>query len=210
LQPGVEPAGEALSDYEILRRLAPRVGLGAEFARSTEEWKRILLGKAERGGLSFEKLAQGAQRDPNAPAVPYEERKFETASSKVQLIHDAQHESSAADPLRPLSLMALATEKSQASQWSPEAQQGPALCRLHPAAAEGFSDGEKVRLESEVGSLVVLLKFDSKQRRDVALMDKGGWHRSGRSANALVRARCTDAGGGARYYDTPVRLLPLE
>jgi hypothetical protein len=39
-------------------------------------------------------------------------------------------------------------------------------------------------------------------------MDKGGWLHAGRAANVLVRARCTDGGEGAAYYDTPVRLLP--
>ncbi len=41
-------------------------------------------------------------------------------------------------------------------------------------------------------------------------MDKGGWHQRGRSANTLVAAAVTDAGGGARYYDMPVRLLPAN
>ncbi len=65
-------------------------------------------------------------------------------------------------------------------------------------------------LESEIASIRVKLRFDANQRRDVALMDKGGWHQRGRSANALVPAAVTDAGGGARYYDTPVRLLPAN
>jgi len=43
----------------------------------------------------------------------------------------------------------------------------------------------------------------------VALVAKGGWLRSGRCANVLVRAKVTDAGGGAAYYDTPVRLVPI-
>jgi hypothetical protein len=53
----------------------------------------------------------------------------------------------------------------------------------------------------------VRLRLDERQRRDVALMDKGGWLHRGRCANALIEARATDAGGGAVYYDTPVRLL---
>jgi hypothetical protein len=52
----------------------------------------------------------------------------------------------------------------------------------------------------------VRLKFDPRQRRDVVLMAKGGWLRDGRCANALIPAAVTDAGGGAVYYDTPVRL----
>jgi hypothetical protein len=53
----------------------------------------------------------------------------------------------------------------------------------------------------------VQLHFDSKQRPEVVLMDKGGWLSAGRCANALVKAEVTDAGGCAVYYDTPVRLL---
>ena len=41
-------------------------------------------------------------------------------------------------------------------------------------------------------------------------MDKGGWLSAGRCANALVPPRATDSGGGAAYYDTPVRLVPVR
>ncbi|MFM7520416.1 MAG: molybdopterin dinucleotide binding domain-containing protein [Planctomycetota bacterium] len=104
--------------------------------------------------------------------------------------------------------MALATERAQASQWSRADQAGPATALVHPAAAPGFADGDLAELESEIASLVVRLRFDSRQRTDVVLMEKGGWLSAGRCANALVRARETDDGGCAVYHDTPVRLLP--
>jgi anaerobic selenocysteine-containing dehydrogenase len=78
---------------------------------------------------------------------------------------------------------------------------------VHPDAAPGFRDGDLADVESEVGSLMVKLKLDPRQRRDMLLMDKGGWLQAGRCANALIRARETDAGGCAVYYDTPVRLV---
>jgi hypothetical protein len=65
-----------------------------------------------------------------------------------------------------------------------------------------------VHLESEVGTLPVTLRFDPRQRRDVVLMAKGGWLAKGQCANALTVARATDDGGGACYYDTPVRIVP--
>ena len=65
-------------------------------------------------------------------------------------------------------------------------------------------------MESEVATIRVRLEFDRRQRRDVALMPKGGWLSHGRCANLLVRAKATDAGGGAVYYDTPVRLVGTE
>jgi anaerobic selenocysteine-containing dehydrogenase len=106
--------------------------------------------------------------------------------------------------------MALATRLAQASQWPARLQQGRVQLTVHPAAAAGFGDGDPARLESEHGELEVELKFDERQRRDVALMPKGGWLGKGRSANALIRAEATDAGGGAVYYDTPVRLLRMK
>jgi len=104
--------------------------------------------------------------------------------------------------------MALATEKSQASQMPSRMQEGPATVTVHPESAGGLAEGDRVRVESDLGSLVAVLRLDAGQRRDVALMPKGGWLGRERCANALVRARATDAGGGAVYYDTPVRLLP--
>ena len=52
----------------------------------------------------------------------------------------------------------------------------------------------------------VLAGADRGPRRDVVLLAKGGWLKDGRCANALIPAAATDAGGGAIYYDTPVRL----
>ena len=65
-------------------------------------------------------------------------------------------------------------------------------------------------LPQEVDSqIVVRLRFDTRQRPDVVLMEKGGWLSAGRCANALIRGEETDAGGCAVYHDTPVRLLPI-
>ncbi|MDX1389442.1 MAG: molybdopterin dinucleotide binding domain-containing protein, partial [Acidobacteriota bacterium] len=98
----------------------------------------------------------------------------------------------------------------QSSQWPAHTQTGPAVAVVHPDAAPGFAEGDRASIESETGSMVVELKFDTGQRRDVLLMEKGGWMHAGRCANTLIRARLTDAGGCAVYYDTPVRLAPVE
>ncbi len=81
---------------------------------------------------------------------------------------------------------------------------------MHPSVANGFQPGDRALLESELDSMEVRLKFDETQRADVALTEKGGWLHRGRCANALVRAKTTDDGGGAAYYDTPVRLVPCR
>ena len=210
MHPVVPPLGESKTDYQIVQLLARRMKAGDEFERTPDEWKKILLRRTAKKGVGFEELERGVQRNPLREKVMFADRTFPTASGKVNLIRAAPVEVSAVDEQRPMLLMALATDKSQASQWPDRAQQGPALCTVHPETARGFADGDEALLESEIASIRIKLRFDANQRRDVALMDKGGWHQRGRSANALVPAAVTDAGGGARYYDTPVRLLPAN
>jgi anaerobic selenocysteine-containing dehydrogenase len=210
MHPAVSPLGESKTDYQIVQLLARRMNAGDEFERTPDEWKRILLGRTADRGVGLEELERGFMRNPLCEKVPFADRAFPTTGGKVNLIREAPVELPAVDERRPMVLMALSTDKSQASQWPDGAQQGPALCTVHPEAAHGFADGAEVLLESEIASIRVKLRFDANQRRDVALMDKGGWHQRGRSANVLISAHVTDAGGGARYYDTPVRLLPVS
>jgi anaerobic selenocysteine-containing dehydrogenase len=106
----------------------------------------------------------------------------------------------------PLYLMALSTEKSQNSQWSKGQPSGPAVVTIHPDSSAGIPDGAVARLESVLGSLPIQVRHDPRQRRDVALLAKGGHLRENRNANVLSKARATDIGGGGALYDEPVRL----
>ncbi|HEX4823910.1 MAG TPA: molybdopterin-dependent oxidoreductase [Candidatus Polarisedimenticolaceae bacterium] len=208
LRPVVPPPDGVRTDYEILVALAERVGLSETFSGSVESWKRRLLAPVADKGVSLEALRAGYVKNPIAPKILFADRRFKTASGRVNLIHDVDPEPARPTSDRPLLLMACSTEKAQSSQWAhPRKQAGPATATVHPAVANGFIDGETVRLESAMGSLEVTLKFDDRQRKDVVLMAKGGWLHTGRCANAIIPAATTDAGGGAVYYDTPVRLV---
>jgi hypothetical protein len=77
---------------------------------------------------------------------------------------------------------------------------------VHPDSAGGIPDGGDGRLESAIASLPVRVLHDPRQRRDVALMAKGGHMREQRNANVLARARATDIGGGGALYDEAVRI----
>jgi anaerobic selenocysteine-containing dehydrogenase len=208
VRPVVPPPEGVLTDYEILRRLAPRVGLDGDLGASVREWKHRLLRRVEPHGVTLEALEEGPRANPLVPRVLFADRRFPTPSGKVNLIEAPDPQPPRPTAERPLLLMAISTEKSQGSQWPSSTQTGPPTLTVHPDAAAGLADGDLARVESEVGVLRVRLALDPRQRRDVALMSKGGWHHRGRAANALVPARTTDAGGGAAYYDTPVRLLP--
>ena len=90
--------------------------------------------------------------------------------------------------------MSVSTDKAQASQWS-EPLEGLLEVTLHPDC--GIANGAAARLESAYGALDVRVRHDATQRRDVALVPKGGSLREGRCANALIGARLSDHGEGA-------------
>jgi anaerobic selenocysteine-containing dehydrogenase len=102
--------------------------------------------------------------------------------------------------------MSLSTADAQSSQWSRQLE-GPAVVTVHPDAAAGIPDGGLARLESVIGALDVRVVHDPAQRRDVALIPKGGHMRDRRSANLLIRAATTDIGEGGALYDERVRLV---
>jgi len=208
LRPVVPPPAGVKTDLEILRALAGRLGLDGEFDVAAADWKRRLLGRVADAGVTLEALERGPLRNPEASPVLFADRRFPTASGRINLIHEIDPEPPRPTADRPMLLMAQSTERAQSSQWPSARQQGPPDVTVHPDSAAGVADGDAAVLESELGRLDVVVRHDARQRCDVALMDKGGWLRRGRCANALVRAELTDAGGGATYLDMPVRLLP--
>jgi anaerobic selenocysteine-containing dehydrogenase len=195
------------SDFEIVQELAGRVGLNGEFALGVDDWKRRLLNRVESDGASLEDLRRGAVRNPRSKKLVFAERTFATPTGRVNLVRDVTVDPPQPTADRPLPLMASSSERSQASQWVHGSPEGPLTATVHPGAAEGFIDGGEAIVQSELGEMTVKLQFDSRQRKDVLLISKGGWLSRGQCGNALVPARVTDAGGCAVYHDTPVRLV---
>lgn len=208
-RPVVPPPPTVKSDLEIINELAARVGLGAEFSASSRDWQRRMVEpKLAPLGITLEKIENEPVKNPLAPKVFFADRRFKTPSGRVNLIHATPPTPPAADREFPLQLLSLSSEKSQSSQW-PRAPQGPAVCTVHPEAAAGIADGELATLESRLAAMTVRVLHDPAQRRDVALVPKGGHLRDGRCANALIQAATTDNGEGGALYDELVRLRPL-
>jgi anaerobic selenocysteine-containing dehydrogenase len=213
-RPVVPPPPGVLSDLEIMQALAARVGLAEVMAGSARQWKqRLIEPTLGPHGLQLDDLAARPVRSPLSPKVLFADRRFPTASGRVNLVSAGAVPAAALDPPAapaefPLLLMALSTDRSQSSQWSRKPE-GPPAVTVHPSAAAGIPDGALGRLESARASLVVRVVHDSAQRPDVALAAKGGHLRDGQCLNALIDARTTDIGEGGALYDQRVRLRPL-
>jgi anaerobic selenocysteine-containing dehydrogenase len=207
-RPVVEPPEGVKSDLQIMHALASRVGLSAELFADAREWKRKLIApKLGPHGVSLEDLENGYVRNPVAPKILFADRRFSTPSGRVNLIREPPPPVVPPGSTYPLFMMSLSTEKSQSAQWA-KPPEGPIVATVHPDAAGSIADGALAVLESEVGSMVVRVKHDERQRRDVVILPKGGHRRTGRCANGLIRARTTDAGEGGALYDEHVRLRP--
>jgi len=191
-----------------MQGLASRVGLAQAMAGSTRQWKeRLIAPKLGPHGIVLGDLEDGAIRNPLAPRVLFADRKFPTATGRVNLMTSPPPDPAALESAEyPLTLMSLSTDRAQSSQWSAKLE-GPAVVTVHPEAAAGIPDGEIGRLESRVSAMPVRVSHDPTQRLDVALIPKGGHFRDGRCANALLKARITDLGEGGALYDERVRLV---
>ena len=210
--PVVAPPPGVRTDLQIVQALARALDerteeheekISLKVKGTAREWKERLLARVAPLGVTVDSLERASIRNPFAEKVLFEGRKFATPSGRVNLVH-ALPPVPPEEPGYPLWLFSNSTEQSQSSQWAiPEPDLLQATC--HPSAANGFADGDVVRLESAIGGMRVRLRFDPAQRPDVVIVPKGGNYDRGNCANVLVRARLTDAGEGAAYLDCRVR-----
>jgi anaerobic selenocysteine-containing dehydrogenase len=193
----------ARSDLEIYQGLAERLGFAAEMAGDESAWARRFLEPVSEH-TSLEELQRGAVVNPRAHRVLFEGKRFATADGKFHFVTDLDLSQPIEDAAYPLQLGSFSTPKAQSSQWSEDWDGQPLEAHCHPDASP-VADGQVCWLVSRVDRLRVTVRHDPAMRRDMVMVPKGGWLSQGRAANALVRARSTDLGDGAAYYDEQVR-----
>jgi len=206
--PALAPPPGCRHELHILQGLAQRLGLSDVMAGSVADWKRRLTRRLAAAGIDAGRLEREAVRNPFAPPVLFADGRLPTPSGRVSLPHEPAPPAARPTPERPLLLMACSVPAGQSSQWSLPLERPPVV-RVHPQAAGAPADGSLARLESALGELLVRVRHDPAVHPELVLMPKGGTLRDATCANRLVAARATDQGGGAAYYEEPVRLLPL-
>ncbi len=207
-RPVVPPPVGVKSDLEIVQALADRLGLGPDLAGDARTWKRRLLGKLESHGVTLEDLEAGPIKNPMASRVLFEGRRFPTPSGRVRLMTEAPASPSPGPEAYPLNLLSLSTPKSQSSQWAKTPPSEPVEVSVHPDSAGGVADGRIGVLESKIGRLRVTVRHDVDQRKDIALLPKGGHRTRAACANSIIGAKLTDIGEGGALYEERVRIEP--
>ncbi|MEO8705739.1 MAG: molybdopterin-dependent oxidoreductase [Kofleriaceae bacterium] len=206
--PVVPRPANVRSDLEIIQALAARVGLADQVAGDARSWKRRVLGKLAAEGITLEQLEDhGPVNHPFAGPIAFADRRFATPSGRASLMTAEPPSPAVPTAAFPMFLLSLSTDRAQASQWA-RPLSGPVEVTVHPDSAGDLAHGDLGRLESAIGSIEVRVMHDPAQRRDVALVPKGGRFGAGRCANVLIRARLSDHGEGAALGDELVRLVP--
>lgn len=202
-------------EVRIFQDLARRLELLDYPEGSIDQLKRQALSMISGQGASLDSLRRdGAVRSPVAAPLLFPGRRVLTANGKVQLIDRAPDATEMVTPDEldggslPLWLFSNSTEKSQGAQWAGQGLGERTWIVAHPDAVPGCAHGDVVRVVSAHGEVEAELRLDDQQRRDVAIMPKGGHFDRGHSANALIEARPTDLGLGAAYLDCFVRVAP--
>lgn len=208
VNPVVEPPDGVLSDHEIFRELSRRLGIADNFDLDTDVWKQRLLSKLNGAGITRQDFSNGCVKNPFTADVLFADRRFNTPTGRINLIRKLHPDLTRMPAERSLFVTALSTNKSQAAQWPSETQVGPADAVVNPSSVPDCQDGDVVNLTTDRGSMQARIRFDKRQRPDMILMEKGGWHSAGRSANSIIRAELTDDGECAVYYDTPATIRP--
>lgn len=197
------------TDLEIYQALADRLGFGGRLRGTAAAWaERMLAPVGEH--VALEELQARAVQNPLAATVLFADRRFATPDGRFHFVSGVDLDPEPGDPAYPLQLGCFSTPEAQSSQWSVPVEGRLLEARVHPRAAGGIADGVRAWIASRIGHLQVVVRHDPELRADMIVVPKGGWLAHGHAANALVRARPTDLGGGAAYYDERVRLEPSE
>jgi len=212
VNPVIPPRGEVKSEFEIFQLLADRLSFGDEMAGSPKKWLMQLADPILKQGISFEDLCIAPQKMSQHPKIPFSDWKFKTKSGKFEFIEDfSPMDTSIEDyPLRVLSTM----HKDFVGSVVPEDElvDGFLEVQVNPYNLQErhLSDGDKALLESPVGNLIVKINANEEVRSDYILTYKGGWLKHDKCVNVLTQDTISEVGDGTPYYDTWVRIIPLE
>ncbi|MEH2510422.1 anaerobic selenocysteine-containing dehydrogenase [Nitrobacteraceae bacterium AZCC 1564] len=211
VNPAIEPVGESRSDLWIVQQLADRLGIGPEMAGTPCEWLQRILRPMERSGVTVDELMQGPIRCPVAPLIPFADMKFPTASGRFEFLTDISLEQHR-DPDFPLTLVTNFSKKWLLSQMTENEHPKIASVRVGSdwADAHDIENGQKMRLRSRVGELLVEVQVDPRIGKDMVIMAVGTWIKRGGGANVLTEDIMTNFGEMAAYGETRVVLEHLS
>ena len=234
----IEPLGEALPNSEIFRQLAARMGFNEPCFSETDDQLASQAFKPEgaAAGFDWQRLkVRGWQRlDLPEPYAPFAEGGFATPSRKCEFYSEqlaklgqdpvpayiAPYESPAGamnGHRYPLAIISPPARNFLNSTFvnvtSLRSTDGEPTVEIHPHDAEvrGITDGTRVRIFNDRGSIDVLARVTDRARPGCVVALSIWWKklaRDGKNANELTSQALTDIGRAPTFYDCLVQVAP--
>ena len=232
-EPAIDPLGESVSNPELFRRLSAAMGL-TETSLFDDD---LTMLRDTLVNVDLDELrAQHRVRVPYPEdGRPFGAGGFATRSGRVEFVSEQLEamgqprlpdfvapQEGPGGPLHdrfPLQLMTskrhLRFLNSGYSHMDTHggAEEGPFIeIDEHDAVARSLSEGDRVRVFNDRGSLELPVRISSRVRPGVVVVPWGWWeqhHRDGNVANSLTSDTLTDWGGGVAFYDTLVEVSRL-
>lgn len=207
MEPVIPPVGESKTDLEILQLLAEKLGIkGME--GSAAEWLDKLLAPVHSHGITQKTLSEAVTLRTQENPVPFKDGKFYTESGKFKFLKKYDAYQYANETEYPLFFMTVAGSKAHNSQLDETVQTGLPEAFVHPEnkSCSDLKDGDSAELISRAGKMRVSIRLDARQRKDIVLLFRGGWLKTGWGPNAITEPLMSREGGGAAYYSTRVSI----
>jgi anaerobic selenocysteine-containing dehydrogenase len=222
-RPAIAPVGESVSNVDLFRNLAKRMGFQDPCFDDTEDdMIRALLDSDHPWvrGITLEDLERdhSVRLHVGKPFLPFAEGAFETPSGKCNLAdplpsYEPPVESRLGEKTFPLELVspkAADRVNSTFGHAGVGAEAGSHL-EIHPddATARGIGHGDVVRVFNARGSCQLIAQVGDTVSQGVVCAESVRWNKrslGGRNINALSNTRLTDLGGGPTFYSTLVEV----
>jgi molybdopterin-containing oxidoreductase family molybdopterin binding subunit len=238
-QKAVEPEGESKSDFDIFAGLARRMGLGAYFDRSPEEYLKEILATDDplTAGITLERLQrEGAiflnrSRDPY---VSFRDLRVRTPSGRIEIYKEdlvkygaelpyyrEPVEASPDNPLYrrlPLTLLFSHSKYRIHSTFANmpmiKKREAEPQVEIHPADAHqrSITTGQLVRVHNDRGSATLRCFFNDNLRPGVVVIPEGSWVKDfpGGDPYSLTHELVSPTSENYAFYDTLVEIEPFQ
>ncbi|MDQ0201012.1 molybdopterin-dependent oxidoreductase [Neobacillus ginsengisoli] len=223
----VSPPGETKSDLWIWTQLAARLGFGEDFHFAREQWLKMYLKPLEVKGLTLEKLKERHTLELPVAYIPWQDRKFMTASGKFEFTSSLGQLKGDSGLLKlsvpeesrwnnpdlakkyPYSLLTIHPLRSNHSQ---NYQLFSSKLQVKVEIAENIAgslhvhEGDFVRVWNDRGEVKGYASILQKAHPNTINIDEGIWRQFGGPVNNLTSSGKSDNGLGSALYDCLVNL----
>ncbi len=223
----IESPGEVMPESEIYFRLAGKMGMdvtGAGGIPSPDDYDRWLTDRvSQTDGFSVSQLKEAPLIPGQSEEIAYSDRKFSTASGKIELWSDSAVKLWGVDPLPsydppdnfneehlPFRLMTPCIASRIHSQFGNlevirSVTDEPAWdMSVTDARKLALKSGDLIRIFNSNGEVRGRVRVTARVRKGSIVFPNGIWLNEGGGVNALVTQAETDMGYGAAFHNTRV------